>query len=201
MYNSHIYFLNNARMDFKNSPFWRENIITDSDFDEIDLSFFAKEYKRLSKNTESTQADLAWTLGDCLYKKLLEEHIRKDVWKKINAIDVSSLPVDKLLKIGKILDDTPTDNHKSINLKETLLLEESLKTPLDLLGLSSRAHRFLRSADFETLGDIYTVYTSVWRDKFRKRIYKFGETSLVEVEALLIQKWLIKQEDIKKTGE
>lgn len=69
--------------------------------------------------------------------------------------------MDKLLKIGKILDDTPTDNHKSINLKETLLLEENLKTPLDFLGLSSRAYKFLHRADFETLGDIYTVYTSV----------------------------------------
>lgn len=188
-------------MDFKKSPFWRENIITDNDLDEINLSFFAKEYKRISKNTESTQADLAGTLGDCLYIKLLEEHIRKDVWKKINAIDVSTLPVDKLLQIGKILDDAKPTNDKNGNLRDILLFKENLKIPLDRLNLSSRALRFLRRADFETLWDIYTVYTSVWRDKFHKRIYKFGEKSLEEVEALLIQKWLIKEEDIKKTGE
>lgn len=188
-------------MDFKKSPFWRENIITDNDLDEINLSFFAKEYKRISKNTESTQADLAGTLGDCLYIKLLEEHIRKDVWKKINAIDVSTLPVDKLLQIGKILDDAKPTNDKNGNLRDILLFKENLKIPLDHLNLSSRALRFLRRADFETLWDIYTVYTSVWRDKFHKRIYKFGEKSLEEVEALLIQKWLIKEEDIKKTGE
>ncbi len=188
-------------MDLDKSPFWRENIITNCDSSGIDLPLLAKEYKRLSKNTQSTQEDLAGTLGDRLYIKLLEEHIRKDVWRRINAIDFSSFPVDKLLKIAEILDDSEPTNDKSMNLKEVLLYEENLKTPLELLDLSSRAYTFLRAADFETLGDIYTVYTSVWRDKFRKRIYKFGEKSLEEVESMLIQKWLLKQEDIKKTGE
>lgn len=187
--------------DLENWTFWEKPTITDPAAETILFSSLLKEYKRVVENEKTIEKDLAAVLTANDYKGLLEDHIKKEVIYKIKTLDLSSLSMDALLKIGEQLDTINNINQEQSDGKIVLSDEIQLNTSLRLLGLSTRSYNFLYAADFHTLWDIYKVYTAIWRDRFRKRIRNFGERSLEEVENMLIERWLIKREDIKETGE
>lgn len=109
--------------------------------------------------------------------------------------EASRILIQHLMLISdeNITFDSHDSSHEDVVDEHVLHMRKLLKTPLEDLDLSVRAYNCLKAAKINTLEELVTFNTNDLL-KFRN----FGKKSLVEIEALLIEKGLSFGMDVSK---
>lgn len=140
------------------------------------------ENTRVEQKTDYEKLTLEITTDGTIHPEEAVKEASKIMIQHLMLISDDNITFDSLEKS----DEDMVDEH-------VLHMRKLLKTPLEDLDLSVRAYNCLKAAKINTLEELVTFNTNDLL-KFRN----FGKKSLVEIEALLIEKGLSFGMDISK---